>query len=402
MQLYRDWLEGQRGLRFSDYAAMWRWSTTELSAFWRSIWDFHQIESRTQFEAVLSDERMPGAEWFKGAEVNYVREVFRHVEAAQAMGVPAIVAEDELGRVREVSWVELRRRSVSLALTMREAGVVRGDRVAAYLPNIPEAVIALLACASLGAIWTICSPDIGAPAVLDRFRQISPKVLIVIDGVHYAGKALDRSVAISEMRQALPSVETLYVVESGLGQIDIPGASSFEGALVRDDAEVAAFEPEWLPFDHPLWILYSSGTTGLPKAIVHGHGGIIVTTYAGRLHFDLGASYEPDTFGERFHWYSATGWVMWNQQVGALLFGTTICLFDGAPSGATQRHDWGTLWAFAARQRVTWFGAGAAFYSACRNSRSRHDGLTVAGRGAGVGFGAICRHQGRRDVVVQH
>ncbi|HEX8902887.1 acetoacetate--CoA ligase [Vitreimonas sp.] len=368
MQLYRDWLERENGLRFGNYAEMWTWSTTDLPAFWRSIWDFHQIQSRTPFEAVLGDERMPGAKWFEGAEVNYAREVFRHIEAADAMGLPAIVAEDECGQVREIAWPELRRRAVSLALAMRESGVVRGDRVAAYLPNIPEAVIALLACASLGAIWTICSPDMGAPAVLDRFRQIAPKVLIAVDGVHYAGKALDRSAAIAELRQALPSVETLFVVESGLAQTDIPGARSLEAALARDDAVVAAFEPEWLPFDHPLWILYSSGTTGLPKAIVHGHGGVIVTTYVGRLHFDLGASYEPHTFGERFHWYSATGWVMWNQQVGGLLFGTTICLFDGAPSGSKGSHDWGALWAFAARHRVTWFGAGAAFYSACRKA----------------------------------
>ncbi len=368
MQLYRDWLERERGLRFADYAAMWRWSTTDLSEFWSSIWDYHGIESRTSYRAVLGDEIMPGAKWFEGAELNYAREVFRHIEAADAADLPAIVAEDELGRVQEISWAELRRRSVSLALSMRARGVVRGDRVAAYLPNIPEAVIALLACASLGAIWTICSPDMGTPAVLDRFRQIAPKVLIAVDGLRYAGKAMDRSAAIAELRHALPSVETLWVVESGYGLSDIAGACSFESALARDDADVAAFEPEWLPFDHPLWILYSSGTTGLPKAIVHGHGGVVVTTYVGRLHFDLGASYEPNTFGERFHWYSATGWVMWNQQVGGLLFGTTICLFDGSPSGAKGRTDWGALWAFAARHRVTWFGAGAAFYSACRKA----------------------------------
>lgn len=371
LRLYREWLARERGLQFADYETMWTWSTTDLSGFWRSIWDYHHIESRAAFTAVLGDETMPGAKWFDGSEVNYARQVFRHVELAEAHCLPAIVEENETGRIREISWPELRRRSVSLALAMRERGVVRGDRVAAYLPNVAEAVIALLACASVGAIWTICSPDMGTPAVLDRFRQISPKVLIAVDGVHYAGKALDRSAAVSEIRNALPSVETLWIVETGFGRSNIPGSESLERALSRDDAEVAAFEPEWLPFDHPLWILYSSGTTGLPKAIVHGHGGVITTAYAGRLHFDLGASYEPNTFGERFHWYSATGWVMWNQQVGGLLFGTTICLFDGSPSGAKGQADWGTLWAFAARHRVTWFGAGAAFLSSCKKAEIR-------------------------------
>ncbi len=363
-------------MHFADYAAMWKWSTTDLTGFWSSIWDYHQIESRTPFESVLGDEAMPGAKWFEGAEVNYAREVFRHIAAGEAAGLPAIVAEDESGRVSEIGWAELRRRSVSLALAMRQRGVERGDRVAAYLPNIPEAVIALLACASLGAIWTICSPDMGTPAVLDRFRQIAPKVLIAVDGVHYAGRGLDRSGAVTEILHGLPSVETVWIVETGFAQTKVPGASNIETALSRDDGEVAAFEPEWLPFDHPLWILYSSGTTGLPKAIVHGHGGVIVTAYVGRLHFDLGASYDRNTFGERFHWYSATGWVMWNQQVGGLLFGTTICLFDGAPSGPKGHADWGTLWAFAARHRVTWFGAGAAFFTSCKKA-----GITLSEHG---------------------
>lgn len=368
LQLYREWLKRERGLAFGDYAALWTWSVTDLAAFWASIWDYHQIRSRTDFGSVLEAEQMPGARWFSGAEVNYAHQVFDHIEAADAHNLPAIVAENERGTVREISWAELRSRSVSLALAMRERGVGRGDRVAAYLPNVPEAVIGFLACASLGAIWTICSPDMGAPAVLDRLRQISPKVLIAVDGVHYAGKAMDRTAEVAAIRDSLPSVEVLWVVESGFAKAKIPDACNLEEALSRDEIEVAAFEPEWLPFDHPLWIVYSSGTTGLPKAIVHGHGGVIITAYVGRLHYDLGASYEANTFGERFHWYSATGWVMWNQQVGGLLFGTTICLFDGAPNGEKARPDWGTLWSFAARHRVTWFGAGAAFLISCKKA----------------------------------
>lgn len=368
MRLYREWLDRKHGLTFADYAAMWQWSTTDLAGFWRSIWDYHQLESPTAFTSVVDGPAMPGARWFDGAQVNYARQVFRHVELAAAANLPAIVAENERGEVTELSWQELRRRSASLALELRCQGIGRGDRVAAYLPNIPEAVIALLACASLGAIWTVCSPDMGTPAVLDRFRQTSPKALIAVDGISYGGRAMDRSVAVTAIRRELPSVVALFVIQTGHGESMIPGSRDFEMALSRDDDEVAAFEPEWLPFDHPLWILYSSGTTGLPKAIVHGHGGIIVSACAGHQHLDLGASYVPNTFGERFHWYTATGWVMWNLQVGALLGGTTICLFDGSPSGVKGKPDWRVLWAFAARHGVTWFGAGAAFFNSCRKA----------------------------------
>ena len=376
MRLYREWLEREHGLRFADYAAMWQWSTTQLEEFWRSIWDYHQLESPTRFTSVVDAQAMPGARWFDGAQVNYARQVFRHVDLADAAGLPAIVAENERGEVTELRWKELRRRAASLALELKRLGVGRGDRVAAYLPNIPEAVIALLACASVGAIWTLCSPEMGTPAVLDRFRQISPKALIAADGVLYGGKALDRSAAVAEIRRGLPSVAALLVKRTGYGESIVPDSSDLDIALSRAGDEVDAFEPEWLPFDHPLWILYSSGTTGLPKAIVHGHGGIIVSACAGHLHYDLGASYSSNTFAERFHWYSATGWVMWNVQVGALLAGTTICLFDGSPGGAKGRPDWRTLWAFAARHRVTWFGAGAAFFSSCRKA-----GMNVADAG---------------------
>jgi len=368
MRLYREWLEREKGLRFPDYAAMWTWSTTDLRGFWGSVWGYHEVASPTPFASVLRDEAMPGATWFDGATVNYARQVFRHVEKAETLGLPAIVAEDEQGRVTEIGWRELRRRSASLALTLQAEGIRRGDRVAAYLPNIPEAVIAFLACASLGAIWTICSPEMGAPAVLDRLRQISPKVLIAVDGVAYAGREMDRAATVTELRRALPTVKTLLVIETGYGRAPVPGSSSFKDALARDDDAVAAFEPEWLPFDHPLWILYSSGTTGLPKAIVHGHGGVILAACAANTQFDIGPSYAPNTLGERFHWYSATGWVMWNMQVGALLAGTTICLFDGSPSGAKSDPDWLRLWSFAARHRVSWFGAGAAFFIGCRKA----------------------------------
>lgn len=368
IRLYRDWLKATLGLDFASYEALRGWSVDDLEAFWRSIWDYDGIESPTPFAAALSREAMPGARWFDGAQVNYARHVFRHTAAAEAAGQPAIVAVDERGAIATVGWTELRRQAASLALELRASGIEPGDRVAAYLPNIPAAVVGLLACASLGAVWTLCSPDMGNNAVLDRWRQTEPKALIAVDGVFYAGKALDRSAAVADICEQLPCIETLILVQSGCGSGEVPRAIDFAAAIARDDEAVAAFEPEWLPFDHPLWILYSSGTTGLPKAIVHGHGGVLLATAAGRMHFDLGPSYAANTFGDRFHWYSASGWVMWNIQVGGLLSGTTICLFDGSPSGSKADPDWSRLWGFAARAGVTWFGAGAAFFASCRKA----------------------------------
>ncbi|WP_296594873.1 acetoacetate--CoA ligase [Phenylobacterium sp.] len=367
LALYRDWLEREYRLAFRDYESLWSWSTTEPAAFWESIWAYGGMQSPSPYRAVVRGE-MPDAAWFEGAQVNYARQVFRHAELAQAARQPAIVAEDETGRVVEVSWAELRRRTASLALELRRIGVGRGDRVAAYLPNAPEAVVAMLACASLGAVWTLCSPDMGTPAVLDRFRQVSPKALIAIDGVYYGGRPRDRAATVQDIRRGLPSLQALFVIRAGHGDAEIDGAIDFAVAQARDDGEVASFEPEWLPFAHPLWILYSSGTTGLPKALVHGHGGVLLAAYVGNMHLDLGPSYAPNTLGERFHWYSATGWVMWNQQVGGLLSGTTICLFDGSPGGGRGAADWSPLWRFAARHGVTWFGAGAAFFINCRKA----------------------------------
>jgi acetoacetyl-CoA synthetase len=365
MKLYRDWLARERGLSFADYEAMWRWSVTDLEAFWRSIWDYHALTSPTPWSRALTKEQMPGTVWFDGAQVNYAHQVLRHVDPAHAAGQPAIIAENELGEVRQISWPDLKRQVVSLALTLRDLGIRRGDRVAAYLPNAPEAVVAMLACASLGAVWTVCAPDMGVPAVIDRFQQVTPKVLIAADGAHYAGRPLDRSATISELRAALPSVESLVLIETHFAAMQLRAERTFADAVSRTGADVDAFEPEFLPFDHPLWILYSSGTTGLPKPLVHSHGGIVLAALAGGKHGDLGASYDANTLGERYHWYSSTGWVMWNSQLSGLLGGTTICIYDGSPSGPKDKPDWGVLWRFAARHRVTFFGAGAAFYSNC-------------------------------------
>ena len=365
IRLYQDWLRATRGLSFDNYDALWRWSVTDLEGFWRSIWDYADVRSPAPPATVLAERRMPGAVWFPGTRVNYAREVLRHVDAAHAAGQPAIVSEDERGTVREMSWPELRRQVASVALELRALGVRRGDRVAAYLPNVPETIVAFLACSSIGAVWSVCAPDMGAAAVVDRFRQIEPVVLIATDGVHYGGRPLDRGAVVRELRAQLPSVRSLLLVRSGYATGTLDAEADWAAASARDDAAVAAFEPEWLPFDHPIWILYSSGTTGLPKAIVHGQGGIILTMYACGLHNDIGAAYSANNAGERYHWYSSTGWVMWNSQLSGLAMGATIALYDGHPAGSREQPDWGVLWRFVARHRVTFFGAGAAYFANC-------------------------------------
>ena len=371
IRLYQSWLQNERGLQFETYDALWRWSVTDVEAFWQSIWDYFELLSPTPHSAVLLERRMPGATWFPGAQVNYAQQVFRHADAAARAGLPAIISHDEASlaaghAAREVSWPELKRQVASVALHLKAHGVVQGDRVAAYLPNIPETMVAFLATVSLGAVWSVCAPDMGTNAVLDRFRQIEPKVLISCDSVTYGGRTIDRTGVLQELCAALPSVQHVVVHGSSDATNSIAGSAGFIYASGQNDAETTAFEPLWLPFDHPLWIVYSSGTTGLPKPIVHGHGGTIVVALALKvLHNDIGCSYAANSFGERYHWYSSTGWVMWNAQLSGLLNGTTCVIFDGNPGGTKEKPDWTTLWRFAAQTGVTFFGAGAAFYANC-------------------------------------
>jgi acetoacetyl-CoA synthetase len=365
--LYQNWLAAEHGLRFDDYDALWRWSVTDLDAFWRSIWDHFGVESPTPFAAVLAEDRMPGARWFPGAQVNYAQHLLRHADPAHAAGHPAIVFQNErLSAPVTLTWPELRRQVASLARAMQDAGVRPGDRVAAWLPNTPHTIIAFLACASLGAVWSVCSPDMGPVAVLDRFRQIEPVWLFAVDGQTWGGVAHDRRPVLHELLAGLPSLRHLAFVAdldpaADVAEFARPGLALHRWPELVARAEGEGVAPRWLAFDHPLWIVYSSGTTGLPKPIVHGHGGIILESLKGGLHNDVGPSVET---GERFHWYSSTGWIMWNAGLGALLGGSTVCVYDGNPAGIGGK-DWGRLWRFAGATGATFFGAGAAFYASC-------------------------------------
>ena len=371
IRLYQNWLRDERGLSFATYNDLWRWSVTELDAFWQSIWDYFDFQSPTPHTAVLTSNIMPGAKWFPGAQTNYAHQVFRHVQPAHEAGFLAVISHNEKGLRREMTWPELRRQVAAMALHLQAQGVQPGDRVAAYLPNIPEAMVAFLATVSVGGVWSICAPDMGTHAVLDRFKQIEPKVLIAVDGVSYGGRDFDRMGVVQELRDALPSVQHVIVHDNlgtlDLAQCDVGASVQMSAITARDDAAVQAFEPMWLPFDHPLWIVYSSGTTGLPKPIVHGHGGTVIVALANKiLHNDIGCSYHPNSWGERFHWYSSTGWVMWNAQVAGLLNGVTCVIYDGNPGGSKDNPDWGILWRLAAQEKVSFFGAGAAFFANCQ------------------------------------
>ena len=347
---YMQWLERQRGLRFADYDALWRWSVTDLEAFWASIWDYFDVKAATPYQRVLGARTMPGAQWFAGARLNYVDQIFRHNTSAR----PAVVFRNEAGDRTELSWDELERQVAALAASLRGMGVGPGDRVVAYMPNIPEAVVSILAVISLGAVWSLCSPDMGQVAVLDRFRQIAPKVLIAVDGYRWGGKPYDRCDVVLDLLRGLPSVETLVLLPYLNPAADaqrFPNGVAWE-SLIQGRSTLVA-EP--VPFDHPLWVVYSSGTTGMPKPIVHCQGGIVLEHLKlMALHNDVG----PE---DRFHWFSSTGWVMWNLQVAGLLVGATICIYDGNPAWP----DYHTLWRFAGEVQASFFGAGAAFYTSC-------------------------------------
>ena len=312
------------GRRFDDYGAAWRWSVDDPDAFWRSVVEFFDLPIRDVPARLLADPRMPGATWFPGATLNYAEAVF----ARRSPERPAMIAGSEREPMRVIGWDELETAVAAAATGLRRLGVGRGDRVAAIVPNIPEAVIGLLATASLGAIWSSCSPEFGTQSIVDRLVQIEPKVLIGVDGYVHAGRSFDRLGILEDVRRALPGLAGTVLLRELDPSAQLTGEDWIDWRWFMD-GPAGALTFESVPFDHPLWILFSSGTTGLPKAIVHGHGGVVVEhAKAVGLQLDV----RP---GDRLLWYTTTGWMMWNYLVGALLVGGTPVLYDGVPPTRT-------------------------------------------------------------------
>ena len=372
MTRYMRWVGERRGAPFADYGELGRWSVEQTDEFWASIWDFAGVRASRPYERVLDSHRMPGARWFEGAELNYAENMLLGPTslAAREHDQVAVLHCSELRGLDELTWGELSERVAAAAGGLRSLGVGRGDRVVAYMPNIPETLIAFLATATLGAIWSSAAPEFGARSVIDRFAQIEPRVLFTVDGYRHGGKDFDRTSVVESILAELPTVEHAvmlpYLSESEMLDPSAAGGSrpggrrpiarlSWSELLALGHGSDLTFEQ--VPFDHPLWVLYSSGTTGLPKAIVHGHGGILIEQLKKRLHLDLRA-------GDRMFWFTTTGWMMWNFLVGCLLSEAAIVLYDGSPG----HPDLGVLWQLAERAQITCLGVSAGLLASCEKA----------------------------------
>ena len=346
MAQFERFVAQTKGLTFEDYNAMWRWSIDDLDAFWNAIWDFFDIRASARPEKLLMKREMPNMKWGTGGRTNYVDNILKHSEGRETE-LALIMQSETFGR-SDMAWGELRRQVASVAAHLSKMGVQEGDRVVAILPNTETALIAFLASASLGAVWSLCAPDMGHVAILDRFKQIAPKVLIAQDGYVHAGKMIDRRAVLAEINAGLPSV-VQFVTLPVVG--DLPKGHVAWDDLTGDDA---MYEATQVGFENPLWIVYSSGTTGNPKPIVHGHGGIILEACKQSLHKDVSSR-------DRYCWLTSSGWIMWNSQWMALGQGATVAIYDGA----ANHPDMGVIWRFVAEEQLTYFGAGAAYFSTC-------------------------------------
>ncbi|MCM3671208.1 acetoacetate--CoA ligase [Mesobacillus maritimus] len=348
---FTNWLKETRGLEIEEYNDLWKWSVNDLEGFWSAIWDYFEIKSYTDYQEVVSGGKMPQVQWFQGATLNYAEHVFRNEVEDKA----AIISQSENRPKQELTWAELKKMTAAIAAYLKDAGIKPGDRVVAYAPNIPETVAAFLACASIGAVWSSCAPEFGIKSVIDRFKQIEPKVLFTVDGYQYSGKKYDRLESVKKIQQELPSLQETVIIPY---LEDEPVMDGLNNWMFWDEVQInyqdqpLTFEP--VPFQHPLWILYSSGTTGKPKGIVQSQGGIVIEHLKS---LTFGMDLKPD---DKFFWYTTTGWMMWNLQVGGLLAGTTILLYDGNPG--YPNHE--TLWKFAEDTQLTVFGTSASFIMA--------------------------------------
>jgi acetoacetyl-CoA synthetase len=347
---FMQWLQRERGLRFDDYDALWHWSITELDSFWLAIWDYFEVRSSAPFSKVLGRRDMPGAEWFPGARLNYAG----HILARERPGATAIIHVREGGSLQRMTWAELGDQVRILATQLRRMGVRPGDRVAAVLPNAPAAAVAALATTSIGAIWSCCGPDYGTKGVLERFKQLEPKVFLYVDTYQYGGKFYDRSQELRDVLHGLDSVEVAIHVPyagSGAGAAPINGARAWDELMDHPRVPAEDFQCEQVPFDHPLWILFSSGTTGLPKAIVHGHGGILLE-HLKHLHFN----YEAQA-GRPLFFYTSTTWMVWNFVLSTLAADVIPVLYDGNP--AYPEPD--ALWKVIDESGATLFGTSPTY-----------------------------------------
>lgn len=367
---YMSWLDREKGLHFDSYDKLWTWSVEDLEGFWGSIWDFMEVRTHNDFERVLTERKMPGAQWFPGSEINYAEHALAFRDEH-----PAIISQSETRPLATLTRKQLYDLVSRAALGLKKMGVGKGDRIVAFMPNIPETLVVFLATASIGAIWSACSPEFGARSVVDRFQQVEPTILLATDGYQYGGRKFSRLADIKEIQQQLPTLTHTVIVpylEPTPGISGLVNVSLWSKLL--EEREDLYFEP--LPFDHPLWVLYSSGTTGLPKSIVQGHGGILLEHFkALTLHVDL-------TEDDRFFWFTTTGWMMWNFLIGGLLVGSTVVLYDGSPA----YPDMGVLWKLAQDTGTTYFGVSAAYIQSCMKDGlepgSRFDLTQIRGLGS--------------------
>ncbi len=365
MTRFMRWAGERTGHAFTDYGELWEWSVSEVEEFWAAVWEYCGVRASRPYEQVLDSRQMPGARWFVGSELNYAENMLMRERDPDAV---AVMHASELRELDSLTWAQLTVQVGDVAAGLRTLGVGRGDRVVAYMPNIPETLVALLAVASIGAIWSSAAPEFGARSVIDRFAQIEPAVLLAVDGYRHGGRDYDRTEPLGAILAELPSVRhtvLLPYLSPEASATSLPGGMSWNellelgrgagGAGGEGEDRGVVLQFEQVPFDHPLWVLYSSGTTGLPKAIVHGHGGILLEQLKkSRLHLDLRA-------GDRMFWFTTTGWMMWNFLIGALFTDAAIVLYDGSPG----HPDMGALWRLAERTGITCMGVSAGWLGAC-------------------------------------